>query len=55
MTTYDSSYYYNNIKGSTYYPESRSENGWMVSDGSILVPMSETKGYVNFVEKKKGK
>jgi hypothetical protein len=55
MTTYDSWYYYDNVKGGTYYPESRFETGWKVSDGSILVPMSETKGYVNFVEKKKGK
>ena len=53
MTTYDVWNYYDDKKGETYYPDSRLEKGWIVVNGEILVPVKETKGYVNFIETKK--
>jgi hypothetical protein len=53
MTTYDVVNYYEGKKGEIYYPDSRLEKGWIVVNGEILVPVKETKGYVNFIETKK--
>ena len=55
MTTYDVWNYYDDKKGSIYYSDSRLEKGWIVVKGEVLVPVSETKGYVNFIETKKEK
>ena len=55
MTTYDVWYYYDGVKGKNYYPESREDKGWLIVKGSVYVPVSQTKGYVNFIESKKGK
>ena len=53
MTTYDVLNYYNDKQGVTYYSDKRLEKGWIVVKGEILVPVQETKGYLNFIEKKK--
>ncbi len=53
MTTYDSWNYYDGKTGKTYYSDSRFQQGWIVVNGEVLVPVKETKGYVNFVETKK--
>ena len=55
MTTYDVWNYYDDKQGETYYSDSRLEKGWIVVDGEVLVPVKETKGYLNFIEKKKEK
>ena len=55
MTTYDTWNYYGNNDGGLFYSDSRLEKGWKIVNGEVLVPVSETKGYVNFTEKKKGK
>ena len=55
MITYDVLNYYSDKQGETYYSDKRLEKGWIVVKGEILVPVKETKGYLNFIEKKKEK
>ena len=55
MTTYDVLNYFFEKKGDTYYSDLRLEKGWIVVNGEVLVPVKETKGYLNFIEKKKEK
>ena len=55
MTTYDVWNYYDGKIGETYYSDSRLQKGWIVVDGEVFVPVKETKGYLNFIEKKKEK
>ncbi len=55
MTTYDVWNYYDDKQGETYYSDKRLEKGWIVVKGEILVPVKETKGYLNFIENKKEK
>ncbi len=50
MTTYDSWYYYDNVKGNCYYPQSRADKGWIINKGSICVPVDQIKAYVNFTK-----
>ena len=55
MTSYDVWNYYDEKIGKTYYSDARLNKGWIVVKGDVLVPVTETKGYVNFIETNKEK